>query len=315
MTAERQHKEAPKGIVWIASYPKSGNTWTRAFLHNLIKIISGEAAGEQDINKMGEYSTWDISLELYKELLNKDPREVDRAEIAAVRPLVQEKIAEMTDGLSFVKTHNALMIDRGVPTINSAVTSGAIYIVRNPLDVAISYSHHMGRSIDDAIEHMETRGLETKVSEKSVYEVYGSWSEHVHSWTRKQNRAVYIMRYEDMTADPKAVFGALARHLLMLPTDQQLSEAIELSSFERLKKQESEGGFRERPKVAKQFFREGKANQWQQVLNRSQIRRIVATHQVQMRRFGYLPELSENRGLKISGGFRSDPPRPPSRNS
>lgn len=292
MTAEPQHREAAKGIVWIASYPKSGNTWTRAFLHNLIKIISGEASGEQSINAMNEYSTWDISLEMYQGVLNKDPREVDRAEIAAVRPRVQEMIAEQTDGLSFVKTHNALMIDRGVPTINSAVTSGAIYIVRNPLDVAISYAHHMGRSIDYAIDHMEQKGLETKVSEKSVYEVYGSWSEHVYSWTRKPNRAVYIMRYEDMTANPTAVFGALARHLLMLPTEQQLSEAIELSSFERLKKQESEEGFRERPKAAKQFFREGKANQWQQVLTRSQIRRIIEAHQVQMRRFGYLPETS-----------------------
>ena len=56
--------------------------------------------------------------------------------------------------------------------------------------------------------------------------------------------------------------------------------------------EESEEGFKERPKVAKQFFREGKANQWKQVLTRSQIRRIVTAHQVQMRRFGYLPELS-----------------------
>jgi Sulfotransferase domain len=292
LSAEQQSSEAPKGIVWIASYPKSGNTWTRAFLHNLIKIISGEAEGEQNINAMSEYSTWDISLEMYTELLGKDARKADRAEIAAARPRVQEMIAEQTDGLSFVKTHNALMIDRGVPTINSAVTSGAIYIVRNPLDVAISYSHHMGSSIDDAIEHMERKGLETKITEKSVYEVYGSWSEHVLSWTRKPNRAVYVMRYEDMTAEPKATFGALARHLLMLPSDEQLAQAIELSSFERLKKQEIEEGFRERPKVAKQFFREGKANQWQQVLTRSQIRRIIAAHQVQMRRFGYLPEVS-----------------------
>ncbi len=292
MTAETQTRQAPKGIVWIASYPKSGNTWTRAFLHNLIKIVSGESTGEQDINAMSEYSTWDISLELFKEVLGKDPHEVDRAEIAAARPRVQEIIAERTEGLSFVKTHNAVMIDRGVPTINSAVTSGAIYIVRNPLDVAISYAHHMGGTVDDAIDHMERTGVETRISDKAVYEVYGSWSEHVQSWTRKPNRAVYIMRYEDMVAEPKMIFGALARHLLMLPTQEQLLQAIEQSSFERLQKQESEAGFRERPPVAKQFFREGKANQWQSVLTRSQIRRIISTHQVQMRRFGYLPELS-----------------------
>jgi hypothetical protein len=94
-----------------------------------------------------------------------------------------------------------------------------------------------------------------------------------------------------MIADTKAVFGALACHLLMLPSDEQLSRAIDLSSFERLQKQETKEGFRERPKNSKQFFREGKANQWQHVLTRQQVQRIVSAHQVQMRRFGYLPEL------------------------
>lgn len=290
MPPEPAASDIRKGIVWIASYPKSGNTWTRAFLHNLIKIISGEGGGAQKINEMYEYSTWDISAEIYREFLDKDPGEADRAEIARVRPHVQVKIAEETDGLSFVKTHNAVMMDRGFPTINPAVTSGAIYIVRNPLDVAISYAHHMGRSVDHAIDFMAKTGLETSVTEKSVYEVYGSWSEHVLSWTRKPNRAVHVMRYEDMIADPTTAFGRLARHLLMAPTAAQLAEAIDLSSFERLRKQEAEEGFKERPKVSKQFFREGKTGQWKTVLTRRQVRRIVTAHREQMARFGYLPE-------------------------
>lgn len=290
MSAESAASDVRKGIVWIASYPKSGNTWTRAFLHNLLRIVTGDRNGAQNINEMNEYSTWDISAEIYRKYLDKDPREADRAEIAKLRPRVQEQIAEQTDGLSFVKTHNALVMDRGFPTINSAVTSGAIYIVRNPLDIAISYAHHMGRSIDHAIEFMAKPGLETSVTEKSVYEVYGSWSEHVMSWTRKPNRAVHVMRYEDMIADPTATFGKLARHLLMVPTAAQLAEAIDLSSFERLQKQEAEEGFKERPQVSKQFFREGKTGQWKDALTRRQVRRLVKTHREQMARFGYLPE-------------------------
>lgn len=290
LSAEHKAAGIRTGIVWIASYPKSGNTWTRAFLHNLIRILAGDGGGAQKINEMNEYSTWDISAETYKEFLDRDPREADRAEIARIRPRVQEKIAEQADGLSFVKTHNALMMDRGVATINSSVTSGAIYIVRNPLDVAISFAHHMGRTIDHAIDFMARPGAETAVSERSVHEVYGSWSEHVHSWTRKPNRAVHIMRYEDMIADPKATFGKLARHLLMRPAEAQLAEAIELSSFERLQKQEAEGGFKERPKVSKQFFRKGETGQWKTALTQGQIERIIAAHHVQMRRFGYLAD-------------------------
>jgi hypothetical protein len=197
-------------------------------------------------------------------------------------------IADETDGLMFVKTHNALLMDRGVPTINPAITSGVVYMVRNPLDVAISYGHHMSATTDDAISHMETKGFETKVTEKSVYEVYGSWSEHVFSWTRKPNRALYVMRYEDMHADPEKTFGALARHLLMAPDKKQLQTAIDLSAFDKLQKQEEESGFKEKPKNAERFFRKGQPDQWKTDLTPGQVERIIAAHGTQMRRFGYL---------------------------
>jgi hypothetical protein len=189
-----------------------------------------------------------------------------------------------------VKTHHALVLDRGVPTINFAVTAGAIYIVRNPLDVAISFSHHMSASIDTAIEEMALDDLETAVGDKAVYEVYGSWSQHVDSWTRKSHRTIYVMRYENMLADPFRTFGGLARHLLMKPTDDQLRLAIERSSFEILKKQEEDAGFREKPERAERFFREGKSDQWKEGLTRRQVRRIVHDHHVQMERFGYLTD-------------------------
>jgi hypothetical protein len=279
-----------EGIVWLASYPKSGNTWTRTFLHNLIKILTGANKDGQDINDMNDYTAWDISSELFSEMLGKDAREASRDEIATVRPRVQQKLADETDGLLFVKTHNALVLDRGVPAINSAVTSGAVYIVRNPLDVAISFGHHMGKTTDDAIWQMGQDDLETQVTEKSVYEVYGSWSQHVLSWTRRPNRAIYVMRYEDMLAEPVKTFGALANHLLMTPTREQLLEAIELSSFDNLRNQEEKEGFKEKPKVAKVFFRAGKADQWREELTEAQIKRIVSDHREQMQRFGYLPD-------------------------
>ena len=284
----------PTGLVWIASYPKSGNTWTRSFLHNLLKIVRGEGTDGQDINRMNEFTTWDVSAKAYEKYLGKPPKDVDRAAIAAVRPRVQADIADRTDGLAFVKTHHALVSDRGVATINFAVTSGAIYIVRNPLDIAISFAHHLAATVDDAIDQMEADGLETAVTEKSVYEVYGSWSEHVASWTRKPHRAIYVMRYEDMLAEPASTFGALARHLLIEPTAGELGAAIDLSSFERLKEQEAVAGFHEKPKGAERFFREGRAGAWRDKLTRRQIRRIVAAHGDGMQRFGYITKDLEN---------------------
>lgn len=278
------------GILWLASYPKSGNTWTRNFLHNLLNILEGKAESAHDINAMNEFTFWEISSKPYEKFLEKPVLEATRAEIAAVRPKVQELIAAQTDGLAMIKTHHALVMDRDVPAINFAVTSGAIYIVRNPLDVAISLAHHISGTIDDAIEMMETKNLETAVSEKNVHEIYGSWSQHVHSWTHKAHRAIYVMRYENMLADPVRIFGGLARHLLLKPKEAQLNLALERSSFETLQKQEAESGFKEKPDKAERFFREGKAGQWQDTLSRRQVRQIVQTHHVQMSRFGYLTD-------------------------
>jgi hypothetical protein len=108
-------------------------------------------------------------------------------------------------------------------------------------------------------------------------------------WTRKPHRAIYVMRYEDMLAEPKKTFGALAWHLLFKPSDTELDDALKRSSFEQLREQEEKDGFRERPEKAERFFREGRADQWKDVLSPAQIKRIVDAHGEQMARFGYLP--------------------------
>ncbi len=278
------------GIVWIASYPKSGNTWARAFLHNLVRVSNGEP-GEQDINDMARFSTWEVERERYAQFLGFTPDSTrHRAEIAATRHAVQQQIADLNDGLIFIKTHNCLVMDRGHSIINFAVTAGAVYVVRNPLDVAISYAHHGGVSVEHAIEVMGAKDAETPGSDIAVYEVHGSWSQHVWSWTRNPHRALHVMRYEDMLSDPEKTFGTLAQHLLLTPTRRQLKKAIELSSFARLQAQEKANGFRERPTEARDgFFRVGRAGQWKEVLTQAHIDRIVRDHGEQMQRFGYLP--------------------------
>jgi hypothetical protein len=278
------------GIVWVASYPKSGNTWIRAFLHNLVRLRTGED-GEQDINEMARFSTWDLDKKRYAKFLGFEPdNAAHRSEIAATRHAVHRQIADSIDGLLFIKTHNCLVMDRGHSTINFDVTAGAVYVVRNPLDVAISYAHHSGVTIDDAIARMAVTDAETAGSDSAVYEVHGSWSQHVWSWTRNPHRALHVVRYEDLLADPQNVFAAMARHLLLDSTRRRLIKAIEQSSFARLQAQEREKGFRERPASADQnFFREGRAGQWKDVLTSAQIDRVVRDHGEQMQRFGYLP--------------------------
>jgi len=284
----RAKVEPKTGLVWLASYPKSGNTWTRAFLSNLAAILAGESA-ELDVNSIGRFSAGENFTALYEVQLGYKPTDKHRKEIAALRHDVQKWIADEYDGLVFVKTHNGLVLDHGRSIINFEVTSGAIYIVRNPLDVAISLSHHLGITIDEAIATMGTRDVTTPVDDKQVYEIWGSWSQNVKSWTHKPHHAIYVMRFEDMLSDPQKNFGSLARHLLLDATPSQLDLAIERSSFAKLRDQEEKTGFQEKSDKAARFFREGRSGQWKEILTTKQVDRIVMDHREQMERFGYLP--------------------------
>jgi hypothetical protein len=274
------------GLVWIASYPKSGNTWTRSFLHRLL----AEDGEQFDINEMNRLTTWDSAALWYQPMLPGPLQESSKEEVASVRPRANQRIADDADELVFVKTHNAMVADRGTPMVNPKVTAGAIYIVRNPLDIAVSYSFHLGRGIDDTISYMNRRGVQTNNNPQMAYEVQSSWREHLWTWTRKPSPSLFVMRYEDLLARPREVFGALARFLRVRVSRPRLERAIEESSFERLQAQESEKGFAEKPETAEAFFRAGKSEQWRAVLTPLQIAAVVDANRDLMQRFGYLPE-------------------------
>jgi hypothetical protein len=276
------------GIVWLASYPKSGNTWVRSFLNNLHSVMEfGLDVEPHDINKMQRLTAWDIGAAQFKEFLGKPIEECTEAEVDAARPKVQQAVADGNSGILLVKTHNALLMTNGHPTINFGVTSGAVYIVRNPLDVVISFSHHRGQTIDETLRAMCMPGYRTTTAGKSVSEIYGSWSENVGSWTRTNNPAMLTLRYEDMHADPEQAFSKLANHLRQNPNKKELQKAIELSSFKTLQKQEEASGFSEKPKNLKQFFRSGKTGEWEDVLTDAQVATIRTIHEDQMKAFGY----------------------------
>jgi hypothetical protein len=239
---------------------------------------------------MNELTAGDSAKRWYEAHIKKPLEEWTNEDIAAARPAAIRDIAAAAEGIVFVKTHNAMVSHLGSAMIEPSVTAGAIYIVRNPLDVAISYSHFMGRPIDDVIERMAMDGAIVETSDKQVYQYFGSWQEHVHSWTRRPVRQLHIMRYEDMLAKPQETFGRLAEFLRLRVAPEQIDEAIAASSFDNLKAQEDEAGFREKPKTAERFFRAGRADQWREVLTQAQVAKIVRDNKEQMARFGYLPK-------------------------
>jgi hypothetical protein len=272
-------------LIWLASYPKSGNTWMRAFLHNLLRD-PGEA---YDINRLGEFSYSDSTIHFYAPYLPKPWQEWSTKEVMETRWKAQRDIGRMSPDDVFVKTHNALVEFDDLPMINMDLTAGAIYIVRNPLDVCISLADHYGSSISEAIQVMSSPSSGTPSSDQLVFEIHNTWSTHVFSWTKQPGPWLHVVRYEDMIKKPIVAFSRVARFLGLNPERQRLERAIKASSFESLRAQEDAHGFRERSYKAEKFFRVGKAGQWREKLTKAEIERMADIHKVQMERFGYWP--------------------------
>jgi hypothetical protein len=169
------------------------------------------------------------------------------------------------------------------------VTAGAVYVLRNPLDVVLSVADHFGMSIDAAIDFLNSETTGSPTDEANVASVLSSWSAHVRSWADGGGEATHVMRFEDLLQNPAKSFRALVRFLGLERNEPRLRQAMRFSSFGELRRQERERGFRERSPNSKRFFRSGRKDQWRTALERGQVQRIVAAHGETMRRFGYLP--------------------------
>jgi hypothetical protein len=282
-------------IFWLASYPRSGNTWLRMYLYNLVKMLGG-ADTEQDINLLHCFSPSDADRIHYGKYLDWS-LQTSLKHVAPVRRMVQQAIAteaneyaEESNGLVFVKTNWLLGDVFGHHSIDFALSAGAIYLIRNPLDVAVSLAHHMDQPIDFAIDFM--CAPDASYGGDAAVVMIGSWSQNAASWTRHPRPDISVIRYEDLLSDPILWFTVLTRQIFpkASPAADLIQRAIERCSFEHLRAQEqSQGWYFGKSREAEQFFREGRAGQWQQALTRQQADRIVNAHGELMRQFGYLP--------------------------
>jgi hypothetical protein len=272
-------------IVWLASYPKSGNTWLRAFLANLIANRPLPVA----LAELPKYGTLEADPELYSRIAGQPSTELDFDQLCALRPQVHAAIAAAAPKTVFVKTHSMAGALDGVPLHTPAVTAAAIYVVRNPLDVVISMSHHFAIDLDAAIDYLGDERAATDNNDLFTTEFLGSWSQHVKSWADLESTRILVMRYEDLLEKPTKWFGKIAR-LVGLDMDRgRVERSIKHSDFRSLAGMEKRDGFVEVPIKGKRFFRAGRSNQWREALTRDQVVRIIASHRVQMQRFGYVP--------------------------
>lgn len=258
-------------IIWLASFPKSGNTWIRLLLaHYFLPKDSGI-----DINTIYRFTTADGRQDFFNRAAGRPFETTDINEWLALRPRALRLIAASKPGQHFVKTHSLIGRAGQTVLIPPEVTAAAVYLMRNPFDVAISYARHQGVEVDRAIEMMADPN-ELNMSKTGIYEMIGRWDRHIESWTGARGLACHVMRYEDMLADTERSIRGLLGFLGAPVNDGRLRRAIRRTRFEELQRQEREKGFRERPPQMQRFFARGTAGGWREELTPAQVGRIRA---------------------------------------
>jgi aryl sulfotransferase len=280
------------GVVWLASYPKSGNTWLRLLLSNL---LSGRDTPE-DINQLSLPSRSMTQFFPISETMLVDPDILSPAEMNRLLPLMAQAIADEAAREHqdfYIKLHTAYhRLDDGTPLLGRGTARAALYILRDPRDVAVSLAFHNGKSIASTVEHLIS-GLTTKggmgQQNPQIRQSYLDWSGHVRSWTRQTDVPTYICRYEDLRADPVGVFAHMVAFLGLQVSAGAIARAVAFADFREVQRQEAQNGFRERLKVSTApFFRSGRTGGWRDVLSPEQADAIVAAHGEVMAEYNYL---------------------------
>ena len=249
-----------KRIVWVASYPKSGNTWVRLFIAAL-RFRTAGGQGSYDPNTISSQAEFyqDNARYLYEPLFRQGWTSAGKAEMAHARPVVHRMIAtNARKSTPVIKTHNAAISVNGVPTITADVTRCSIYIVRHPFDVAVSVRDHFGApDYDQAIAQMMFPNYVQPRDDRFIDAPVGSWSQNVRSWTGAPDPKVHVFRYEDLLDDTEQAFTRIAGLLGVNDRDAVL-RAIADVDFEALKGAESRHGFVETSSHATRFFARGR---------------------------------------------------------
>lgn len=276
-----------KQIIWLASYPKSGNTWFRSFLTALLN------EKEVDLNQMATDGIFS-GKNYVEDILDLDADYLSRVQIEQFQRIAFNYLSETSKKKLFIKIHDAFTFPENDahPLIPEKPTQIAIYFVRNPLDVALSLANHVGKSIEKTIEQFIINpkgGFATirNSANNQFYQPLGTWSMHVESWLTKPSFPVHFVRYEDMKEKPFETFKSAVEALGISFTDEQIKFAIEETQFEKLQKKEQEKGFKEKQNPTSSFFFKGQIGRWKEELSTEQIEKIRVVNEPMMRHFGY----------------------------
>lgn len=276
------------GATWLASYPRSGNTWARFALMAALGELEQPSLDQLDKFARAALDRGEIDW-----LIEVDSADFTEAESLEVRAAFHRVRFANIWPSPIVKIHDKWQaLPNGDSMQAPDFTHGAIYLVRDPRDVALSWAALKGYDVDWAIRFMADP--EAHVGRRGdsrgpvMSEFLGTWSDHVISWIDEAPYPVLVVRYEDMLADPSACLAQMIKVIGQKVCASAVDRAVAASQFDRLATLERDHGFRDRPASTDRFFRAGRAGEWRERLTPEQVSAVSLAHGEVMARLGYL---------------------------
>jgi aryl sulfotransferase len=274
-------------IDWLASYPKSGNTWMRL----LLAAYFSEREDRHDINAPGVTNGIISARSILDNVTGIDSADLTDAETASLVPGMCRTLAANAAKRLWLKVHDArFRLSDGRWHLPPEVSGIAVYLLRDPRDVAVSNAFHSGQDLQRAVDRLcDPDATIGGSSGAQLRQRLGSWRQHVESWIDQRDIPTLVVRYEDMLDDAGRELAnvlAFARPEISIDPER-IAGAVAKTMFERLQNAESRSGFRERSPKQARFFRSGRAGDWRNHLTTAQAERIRAYNGATMARFGY----------------------------
>jgi len=278
-------------IIWLASYPKSGNTWLRCIVSSLLYSKSGNFDFEL-LKKIRQFPEKQFFKDIITDFSNFN--EIKKNWVTA-----QEKI-NLSKNIRIFKTHQGKYTLGEHNFTNNKNTLAVIYIVRDPRNLVKSLSHHFNFSLDRACKFLMSpeiigNGEKWEKKKYGMYNLIGKWNDHYRSWTINKDDLLLI-KYEDLVKDVEyemnKIIDFLKRYIKFETNINKNKKIIETTSFENLQEMERQGKFIEnvlsQDKNKINFFHLGPENEWKDTLNKNTIKKIENNFSKEMEELGYL---------------------------
>ena len=274
-------------IIWLASYPKSGNT----FVRTLLSAYFFSKEGNFDFKNLKSIKQFP-SKQLFKKIgvTTNDTNEILNNYIKA-----QEYINERAP-LILLKTHSSMFNINNNTFTDFNNTLGVIYIVRDPRNVVSSFAHHYNLDLKESSNKMISDSLLGESSDKKVFTYMFSWKNNYNSWKLFLKKKKYLLvKYENLIKKPKDELLKMLHFIFDLSNNkssidiQKVDNVINSTTFEKLKNLENKFGFEEKSsKMKNNFFNLGKQNKWQENLDKDIEKILISEFEEEMKELEYL---------------------------